>query len=202
MSPVWNLVVPQISARCTKFSLASLSTKMSVWRHDWHSLFALACALFPPMDTQIVIAILQWIIRLFYRGLLDFTTLISKPSLLFFLAASKKMAANASFSHNLSRTQWILTIRLCITLLAVTNCAQWICLLKIRLQIGQHKKIIVLRKPQLTIEDVDEFFFYPIIIFLDAFSHLYKRVCPSVRRSVPNELNFWEIRFLGWIWTK
>ena len=33
-----------------------------------------------------------------------------------------------------------------------------------------------------------------LFLFLDAFSHLYKRVClsvrPSVRRSVPNELNF------------
>ena len=48
-------------------------------------------------------------------------------------------------------------------------------------------------------------------LFLDAFSHLYKRVCPSVRRSVgpsvhpsirwsvTHELNFWE---MGWICTK
>ena len=43
--------------------------------------------------------------------------------------------------------------------------------------------------------------------FLNAFSHLYKRVCPSVRRSVgpsvrpsvTHELNFWE---MGRIWTK
>ena len=39
--------------------------------------------------------------------------------------------------------------------------------------------------------------------FLDAFSHLYKRVRPSVGRSVPpsvtHELNFW---VMGWIWTK
>ena len=27
-------------------------------------------------------------------------------------------------------------------------------------------------------------------LFLDAFSHLYKRVCPSVRPSVTHELNF------------
>ena len=27
-------------------------------------------------------------------------------------------------------------------------------------------------------------------VFLDAFSHLYKRVCPSVGRSVTHELNF------------
>ena len=76
-----------------------------------------------------------WILKLssqFYNGLYAFFTAdysISRPfspnlPCFFFLAASKKMAANASFSHNLSRTQWILTIRLCITLLVVTNCAQ------------------------------------------------------------------------------
>ena len=33
---------------------------------------------------------------------------------------------------------------------------------------------------------------FPLFIdaFLDALSHLYKRVCPSVRRSVTHELNF------------
>ena len=42
--------------------------------------------------------------------------------------------------------------------------------------------------------------------FLDAFSHLYKRVCPSVGRSVhpsvTHELNFWKIGSPVWIGTK
>ena len=46
-------------------------------------------------------------------------------------------------------------------------------------------------------------FSYFCFPFLDAFSHLYKRVYPSVgpsvRRSVTHELNFWE---MGQIWTK
>ena len=52
---------------------------------------------------------------------------------------------------------------------------------------------------------------YVPLCFLDAFSHLYKRVCPSVGppirpsvrplvgRSVTHELNFWE---MGQIWKK
>ena len=40
--------------------------------------------------------------------------------------------------------------------------------------------------------------------FFDAFSHLYKRICPSVGRSVglsgTHKSNIWEMRFLRWIW--
>ena len=50
------------------------------------------------------------------------------------------------------------------------------------------------------------FSFSSSVLFLDAFSYLYKRVClsvrPSVGPSVTHELNFWNMRFPGWIWTK